>query len=493
MKEKAEVYLVQESMVWSVICAAAQNTIVQVFAQIGQFDWCEPYRIEAQYESFGSGFLIDDNGYVVTNAHVVESAKYIWIQVPILGRQKLDVEVVGICPDRDIALLKVSDSGIEMLRQLLGSIPFLLLGDSDVVKNADGVLVLGYPLGQYHVKSTTGIVSGQEFVISSSLLQVTAPINPGNSGGPLLNAQGQVIGIAVAIAASAQNVGYAIPINELKIILDDLRSKKFVRRPYLGVRFVSASDEKAKFLNNPVPCGLYVAQVFTGTIFARAGVQNGDMLYEFDGCAIDAYGEMYVEWLRNKMSIYDLITRIKVGDKIPLVIYRNGERKELTCVIDDEPPFAIRKKFPNYEPVAYDTIAGMVVMELAENHLEVLMEDYPELVQFHQPENRVNSALIITNIVPGSYAYQVESLNPGNIIVAVNDIPVQTLADWEKALEKSVTTGFIALKTDHNVLTVLLLEKILADEIKLSKAFEYPLSETVKRLQSMAQYTHKDD
>jgi len=356
------------------------------------------------------------------------------------------------------------------------------------VKSADGVLVLGYPLGQYHIKSTTGIVSGQEFVLSSSLLQVTAPINPGNSGGPLLNAQGQVIGIAVAIAASAQNVGYAIPVNDLKFILDDLRINKFIRRPYLGVRFVVASDEKAKFLNNPLPCGLYIAQVFPGSIFARAGVQKGDMLYEFNGIKLDAYGEMRVEGLRDKIPLYDLISRIKVGDEIAIVMYRNGERKELMCVIDDEPPFAVRKKFPNYEPVAYDSIAGMVVMELAENHLEILMEDWPELVRFYQPENRVDPILIITNVVPGSYAYQVASLRPGNIIVAVNDIPVRTLADWEKALEKSLVTGFVALITDHDVLTVLLLEKILADEIKLSKAFEYPLSATVKKLQSRMEH-----
>lgn len=298
-----------------------------------------------------------------------------------------------------------------------------------------------------------------------------------------MNAQGQVVGIAVAIAASAQNVGYAIPINELKFILDDLRIKQFIRRPYLGVRFVSASDEKAKFLNNPTPCGLYIAQVFPGTIFARAGVQGGDMLYEVNGCALDAYGEMFVEGLRDKLSIYDVISRIRVGDEIKIVIYRNGERKDFTCVIDDEPPFAVRKKFPNYESVTYDTIAGMVVMELAENHIEVLLQGLPELIRFQQPENRVNPVLIITNVVPGSYAYQVESLVPGNIIAAVNDIPVTTLADWQNALEKSVATGFIALKTDHDVLTVLLLEKVLADEIKLSKAFEYPLSENVKKLQ----------
>lgn len=488
MKDKAEIFLVQESMVWSAICAAAQNTIVQVFAQNGQFDWCEPYRIEAQYESFATGFLIDDNGYVVTNAHVIENAKYIWIQVPILGRQKLDVDVVGICPDRDIALLKISDDGIAVLRQLLGSIPFLVLGDSDAVQNADGVLSLGYPLGQYHIKSTTGIVSGIEFLLTGSLLQITAPINPGNSGGPLLNAQGHVIGIAVAIIPTAQNVGYAIPINELKIILDELRVKKFMRRPYLGIRFVVSSDEKARFLNNPVPSGLYVAQVFPNTMFARAGIQEGDMLYEFAGGVLDAYGEIYIDGLRSKISIYDLVSRIRVGDEIVLVIYRNGERKELKCVIDDEPPFAIRKKYPNYEPVAYDTIAGMVVMELAMNHVEELAEDFPELMRFNEPEDRVEPALIITNIAPGSYAHQVGSLMPGNIISVVNDITVKTLEDWNKALEKSVVTGFVALKTDHNVLTVLSLEKILTDEVKLSEAFEYPLSETIKKLQSMVQH-----
>jgi serine protease Do len=483
MNEKAEIFLVQESMVWAAICAAAQNTIVQVFAQNGQFDWREPYRIEAQYEGFATGFLIDDNGYVVTNAHVVESAKYIWIQIPILGRHKLDVDVVGICPDRDIALLKINDDGVEALRQALGSIPFLVLGDSDKVQSADGVLVIGYPLGQYHIKSTTGIVSGREFLLTGSLLQTTAPINPGNSGGPLLNAQGHVIGIAVAIIPNAQNVGYAIPVNELRIILDELRIKKFMRRPYLGIRFVVSSDEKARFLNNPMPSGLYVAQVFPNTMFARAGVQAGDMLYECAGGVLDAYGELYIEGLHSKISMYDLVSRIRVGDEIPLVIYRNGERKDLKCIIDDEPPFAVRKKYPNYEPVAYDTIAGMVVMELATNHLEELLEEYPALIRFNEPEYRVESALIITNITPGSYAHQVGSLMPGNIISYVNGIRVKTLEDWSKAIAKSSENGFVSLITDHDVLTVLLLEKILTDEIKLSTAFAYPLSETIKKLQ----------
>jgi hypothetical protein len=172
-----------------------------------------------------------------------------------------------------------------------------------------------------------------------------------------------------------------------------------------------------------------------------------------------------------------------VDSEITLGIYRNGKRIELKCIVDDKSPFAIHKKYPNYEPVTYDTIAGMVVMELTMNHIEELLEDAPELMRFNDPEYRVEPALIITNIAPGSYAYQVGSLMPGNIISHVNGMPVKTLQDWSKAIEKSAGTGFVALTTDHDVLTVLLLEKILIDEIKLSAAFEYPLSETIKKLQ----------
>jgi serine protease Do len=487
MEQKADIYLVQESMIWSVIQASNKNSIVQIFAQIGQFDWCEPYRIAEQYEAFGSGFLIDDAGHIVTNAHVVEGAKYIWIQVPALGRRKLDVDIVGICPDRDLALLKISDDGLKILREVLGTIPFLPLGDSDVVKSADSVLVLGYPLGQYHIKSTTGIISGQEFILNSSFLQITAPINPGSSGGPVINVLGQVIGIAVAIAEGAQSVGYAIPINELLIILDDLQTKKFIRKVFLGVRFVSAGDEKARYLNNPIPAGLYIAQVFPGSVCDRAGIQAGDMLYQCNELPLDAYGETNVSWLPNRVSIYDIISRVKVGDTILMVIYRNGERKDINVVIDDVIPFGVRRKFPDYEEVSYDTIAGMVVMELTENHLPLLLLNAPELISFRQPEKRIKPAVVITNIVPGSYAYQVGSLAVGNIIVAVNGVPVATLDDWKKALEKSTQSGFVVVMAEHNVLTVLSLKKILADEEKLSAAFEYPLSESVKKLQQALQ------
>jgi len=482
MTKKADVSLMPTD-IWSTIQASHTHTVVQIVAHVAQFDWCQPYRIEDQYESFGSGFLIDEKGLVVTNAHVIENAKYIWIQVPILGRKKLDVAVVGICPDRDIALLKISDDGLHILREALGKIPFLLLGDSDAVASAESVLVLGYPLGQYHVKSTTGIVSGKEVMLSNLLLQITAPINPGSSGGPILNGQGHVVGIAVAIILDAQNVGYAIPINELRIIMPDLLSKKIVRKPYLGARFVDAGDEKARFLNNPLPAGLYIAQVFPHTVCALAGIQAGDMLYEFNGFILDAYGEAQAPWSLDKVSLHDLISRVVVGDEIKMVIYRSGERKEITCIMKEVVPFAIRTKFPDYEDVSYETIAGLVIMELTENHIMKLLENCPELIRFRQLENRINSVLIITHIVPGSYAYQMEELEVGTIVIALNGEQVSTLEDWRNALIKSATSGFVVLLTEHNVLTVFSLKTIIADDKKLTDAFNYPLSEAFKNIQ----------
>ena len=125
-----------------------------------------------------------------------------------------------------------------MIKRVLGSIPFLPLGDSDLIHRSDEVLALGYPLGQQSLKSTTGVISGRE----QHLIQMSAAINPGNSGGPSLNTKGEVIGINSAGIPAAQNVGYMIPINDLKIVLADLYKVKLLRKPFLGVLFNNATD-----------------------------------------------------------------------------------------------------------------------------------------------------------------------------------------------------------------------------------------------------------
>ena len=161
----------------------ARDTVVQVFAQIAELDLMQPYKTPTQYGSRGSGFFINEHGHIITNAHVIDQAHAIWIQIPSLGKRLINVIVVGICPERDIALLRVADEDVDYIRSELGYIPYLVLGDSDKVRRSDEVLALGYPLGQESLKSTTGVISGRE----KNLIQMSAPINPGSSGGPLLN------------------------------------------------------------------------------------------------------------------------------------------------------------------------------------------------------------------------------------------------------------------------------------------------------------------
>ena len=218
---------------WSSVQTKVRNTLAQVFSQIAEIDLLQPYKSPTQHQASGSAFLINDDGELITNAHVINQAKAVWIQIPGLGKRQLDVDVVGLSPERDLALLRLREESKQALREAFGTIPYLKLGDSDLVHRADEIMTLGYPLGQQGLKSTTGVVSGRE----NNLIQIDAAINPGNSGGPSLNTSGEVIGINTLYAPGAQNVGYIIPINELKIILDDLRTVKLLRKPFLGILF----------------------------------------------------------------------------------------------------------------------------------------------------------------------------------------------------------------------------------------------------------------
>lgn len=478
-----QVVLLKDVENWASIQDVVQNAVVQVFAQVGKFNWIEPYKIEEEAENRGSGFLINDDGYIITNAHVVEEAKRVMVHIPALGRRTIHVDVVGFCPDRDLALLRIVPRELEVIKKDLDGIPFLTFGDSDLIQRTDNILVLGYPLGQFRLKSSTGIVSGRESSKGQALIQITAPINPGSSGGPLLNEQGQVIGIAVATVFMAHNVGYAIPINELKQILDELYTHKLVRVPILGAQFIFSNDDKAQYLQCPEPAGLYVNKVLKGSLFDKAGIKAGDMVYEFNGFRLDAYGDTTAPWGADKTSLTDLIARVSIGDQITVVYYRNGERKESAFTFDLMQPYPIRMMYPDYEAVEYETLGGMVIMQLVENHFPVLLEQAPDLIDYaSKAEKKVEPVLVITNVLPGSLAFQLRSLLPGDIIQELNGEHVSTLTEFRAALAKSLKSGFVTIKTERDIFAVFEIKSLLHDEEQLCKDFVYPLSKTVNEL-----------
>lgn len=479
---KKEIYVVQEGMYWGEIQLASQDAVVQVFAQVAGFNWEEPYKIEDQYENRGSGFFIDDQGHFITNAHVVDEAKFVWVYMSALGRQPLYADIVGVSPTQDIALLRLKEKSLGEVRKKLNRVPFLELGDSDYLQNTEGVMALGYPMGQHRLKSATGTVSGRELLFNYSFVQITTPINPGDSGGPVLNARGQVMGIVTAAMPHGNSIGYAIPSNDVRIILDDLYVNKLLHKPFLGVTFMYSDDEKAQFLNNPLPAGLYVNKVIPGSLCDKAGIHVGDMLYEFNGYPLDAYGETEVPWSAEKISIFELLARVKIGAEVSLVLYRNGKRLEKKFSLVHEHIFKIRQMYPNYDHVGYETLGGMVIMELALNHIPLFAEDSPELYHYQLPENRLASRLIVTHILPGSYAHQLSMIGAGDIITEVNGNKVGTLDEFQKAIFQSVQHDFLSIKTEQGAFVVFSLRKLLDDETRLSQDFVYPMSRTVQQL-----------
>ncbi len=470
---------------WRPVQEQVRDTVVQIFSQIAEFDWLQPYRTPMQGAARGSGFLINDSGDIITNAHVVDQAVAVWIQIPSLGKQLIDASIISVCPERDLALLRVDQEQLVAVKKLLGRIPFLPLGDSDTVYRADEVLALGYPLGQESLKSTTGVVSGRE----AQMIQTSAPINPGNSGGPLLNTDGEVIGINSAGILEAQNIGYAIPVNNLKVVLHDLYKEPLLRKPFIGVLSQNVTPCTSGYLGNPGDGGCYVLDVVKNSPLEKAGVKAGDMIYEINGNRLDIYGEMTVPWSEDKISILDFISRLSIGQEVSLVIYRAGERKEMTVTYDQSAILPVRRIFPGYETIDYEVFAGMVIMQLSLNHVKIMAEQVAGLAKYQEPKNQEDPALIITHIFPSSQLNRARTVTPGVIIKEVNGEQVQTLEQLRAAWKKSLTTGYLTLKivdtvtrASDNVLVVLPFEKVLQEELLLARHYHYPLSAIAKEL-----------
>ena len=482
MAENKEILLVEQREYWAEIQKLVQHAVVQVFAHAGHFNWLEPYKIGEQAENRGTGFFIDEQGSIITAAHVVHEAKHVWIHIPLLGQQPIEVTVESICPDRDIALLRVAQDEWQSIIEQFNGFNYLKLGNSDAITRTDSVLALGYPLGQRRLKSATGVVSGREVLNGQSLLQITAPINPGSSGGPLLNLHGQVIGITAATAEFADGVGYAIPINELHTIYSELFSTKLVRRPVFGARFAFASEELARSKNNPSPSGLYICTVFKKFLFEAAGVEAGDVLYELNGCPVDAYGDAVAPWSYDKLPMYELISRIKTGDQVLVVLYRDGKKIEKRFTFAIPPLRPIRTVYPMFEKIDYEIFGGLIIMQLRNNHLSLLSLMSPRLVKYLEHDYKHKSVLVVTHLFPGSYAHRLRTIAQGTIITQVNGLDVPTIANLREALGKSAQSGDIRIMTDQDVLAVFSCKKLVQEEKRLSVDFGYTVSQTISQL-----------
>ena len=495
-QEEKEVEKIAEKIIdpWSDLQSKLKDTVVQIFSQISEFNWLEPYKTPNQGQAFGTGFFIDNKGYLITNAHVVNQISVAYIQIPSLGKQQFEVEIVCFNPDRDLALLKLKDDELKKVKELLGEIPFLKFGDSNKVKRGAEIMTLGFPLGQQGLKSTTGVVSGRETVNRlGQYIQIDAPINPGNSGGPSVNNRGEVIGVNAAKITDAENIGYIIPINELKLILKDMFNCKgsLMRRPFLGV-FYNASNPVAltEYLGNPLPGGLYITAIFEGGLMDKAGVRSGDMLYEINGHKIDIFGDIsYFE--EDKISLPDYTAYLPLDQEVSLLVYRNGKKLNVKFKFAQSEMPPVRVKYPDFEKIDYEVIGGMVVMEFARNLIPLLLQTDSELIIYEDFKNQLEPFLIVTHVIPGSPINRTRVITAGTRISEVNGKPVKTLEEFRDATQKSLETSYLTLRTMKDVFTVCNLDSIILQEPKLASTYRYKISKFMKHL--MEEYTKKHE
>lgn len=326
VREESTVIKVVEEVTSGVVTVSVSKTQVSVDPFLGLDDFwgqffgtprgrggLEEKNIE---QDIGTGFVIDQAGLIVTNKHVVgdRQAEY----RVVVGKDEI-VEVKDIYRDpvTDLAILKVDRSGLTALA----------LGDSDKLKVGQGVIAIGTALGEFRSTVTTGVISGLGRGITAGLpfegsekldnvIQTDAAINPGNSGGPLLDFSGEVIGVNVAVSASGENIGFALPINLVKESIDNFKATGEFDRSYLGVAYRIVSKQSA--ILNEVPQGAWVEEVVIDSPADKAGVEKGDIIMEIDGVKLSEEKET---------SLATIINRHKIGDEIELRVWRGEGEK----------------------------------------------------------------------------------------------------------------------------------------------------------------------
>lgn len=296
---------------------------IRTFNPFAPFSPINPQQPSQQQSTIGSGFVVGKN-VIVTNRHVIAALGVDYTVVTKDGKN-LSIQKIYRDPTLDLALIQVS-----------GSVPSTLeLGDSSKLKVGQTVIAIGNALGRFDNTVTTGVVSGLgRSVVAGdgfsgaeqldNLIQTDAAINPGNSGGPLLNSSGQVIGLNVATTEGAQNIGFAIPINAVKAIINQFVTTGNVSRPFLGVRYQYLSLDQA--LRNDLAQGAYVEEVVQNSPADKAGIKQGDVITKIEGKKVDS-----------EKVISSVVQSKKVGDSVKLTVETNGQGKDLVVTLAEYP------------------------------------------------------------------------------------------------------------------------------------------------------------
>jgi serine protease Do len=374
-----------------------------------------------QRDGMGSGVIIDPKGVVVTNNHVVSGADRVTVSLSD-GREFVATEI-KTDPASDLAVLWLKDAK---------NLPAARLGDSAQLEIGDWVLAIGNPFGQNNTVSA-GIISGKgrqllNRVERASFLQTDAAINPGNSGGPLVNLEGEVVGINTAIASNSggyQGIGFAIPVNLARWVTDQLVQRGSVERGYLGVKIREVTPELAAEMRIRPRQGVVVTEVMPGSPAAEAGVQEYDVIVAFNGVAVNS-----------SRALQEAVEQSTLGQRRSLTVIRDGNERKLDLIVKALPQsesIAQRNEEPEEEPVEEGTYRD-----------KKLGIDVANLSRGQATQFEGQQGVIIQRVEPDSAAAR-EGLRRGMLIRAVGRKPVKSVDDYAEAIEKNLDQNGVLL------------------------------------------------
>lgn len=374
---------------------------------------------EFKRQGLGSGFIISEDGYVVTNNHVIDKAED--IQVVLQNGDKFKAKVIGIDPKTDLAVLKFEPEG---------KLQAVTLGNSDQLRIGDWVIAIGNPFGLGYTV-TAGIVSAKGrslgFGVYDDFIQTDASLNPGNSGGPLFNMNGQVVGVNTAIVARGQGIGFSIPINMAKFVINQLKDGGKVVRGWLGVYVQKVTPEIASSFDLEEDEGALVSDVEPGSPAAKAGIKRGDVIVEFNGKKVE--------------DITDLTTSTAVtppGSEATLKIIEDGKTREIAVKLGELPT---------------DEEAADVGVEVRGNLGLRVKKITPKIAKRFKVDADVG--VIVAKVENGSIA-QEAGIKPGDVILEVDKKQITSLDDYISALKglKGGGTALFLIKRGDNTIYV---------------------------------------
>jgi serine protease Do len=372
--------------------------------------------------SLGSGFILDKDGYIVTNNHVIEGADE--IQVKLNDGKEYRAEIIGADASTDLALIKIKTDQ---------ALPALPLGDSDKMEIGQWVLAIGSPFGLEHTV-TAGIISAKGRVIGAGpyddFIQTDASINPGNSGGPLLNMNGEVIGINTAIVNGGDGIGFAIPINIANAVFEQLKSSGSVTRGWLGVGIQDLDKDLKEYYG--ISQGVLISEVFPGDPADRAGILAGDIVLSINGNPVDS-----------SRGLSKQIADLSVKSTAEIKLNRNGKIKTVNVTI------------ARRDEVKLGTAAPGKLPELGEDRLGMQITEINPEVARRFGLSDTDGVMVMELQADGKSA--AAGIQQGDIIKGINRQPVKTVADYNRVMagiKKGSIVQFYIKRADKGMMVI---------------------------------------